>query len=375
MISLKFDVESAKQQLTQVFSDRVDAQGAVYNVLNVNISDPSLDKMLSDQSATLAAMRTDLQTAQTNGQDWLNNIQPNLTVIPQATINYAAAWNSTIPLILAEMDKSNPDRDVLQSLFQGLNDSIHEQTTTLTPLLTTLQNFKTEQVTNADNFSNKNENFNELEEAEKSGLEAARAALEKIDAIIDSYTEEIDVDLVSAEKDLEIASIAGEVGGILGKAGEGGEVVEALSLIVRLSFIISATFSIDEALSLINQRLQAAQEAGEYKLEMNLLTAQLINLNTASSALSSLVQELADLIGSLQTTIDIWNKEATAIGSVVSALGGTSPVNSILDKFDLGQTQAEWDELSTFATKWQTIEVSPRAHANVTLTNSSNPSN
>jgi len=87
----------------------------------------------------------------------------------------------------------------------------------------------------------------------------------------------------------------------------------------------------------------------------------LISLETASTALASLVGELDDIITSLGDTIAGWSSERSAIAAVIADLAGTQPINSILSQFDLGKTQGQWDELGTFATKWQTMEISPKA--------------
>jgi hypothetical protein len=106
-------------------------------------------------------------------------------------------------------------------------------------------------------------------------------------------------------------------------------------------------------------------------LEMTSLTTQLVSLETASSALSGLVDEIDDLIASLHATLDGWNQDAATLGAVIADLKGTQPVSSILSQFDLGETQAQWDDLRVFATKWQTVEVSPKSSNVIVLGRSS----
>ncbi len=367
MTTLTFDVEAAKAQLTQVFIDRIDAQGSVYNLLNVDIEDVTFNDVLQklpNQDQLLAEMKDDLTAAKADGEQWFNNIQPQLTVIPQAAINYASLWNNTIPLVLQQLRQPTPDRGQLLSLFQGLKSSIGEQTATLSQLMTSLQSIKTAQATDAANFSDKHASFQQLEAIDKENLANARTTLDKIKDMIVQYDEEIDIDTIAAEKKLEIGSIAMDAGSIFGEPGH------ALGLIVGLIFIVSATSSIDDIMSTVNQRLSEAEKAAEYDLEISLLNAQLVALETASSALSSIVTELDDLITSLQATIDGWNSDSNAISAVITDLQGSEPIDSIINQFELGRTQEQWDEMLAFANKWQTVEISAKATYNLILNGS-----
>ena len=358
MHQLAFDVEAAKEQLTQIFRDRISAQGAVYNVFNVDIEAVDFNDIpqpIPNQDKLIADMKTDLKTAQSDGQRWFNEVQPQLTAVPQAVINYASTWNAIIPAVLQQLQQPSPDRQVLQQLFGGLKARIDEQTQSLADLSTALQSIRTAIAGDADNFSGKHASFQQLEDLDKQNLATARTTLDKVKLMIDQYNQEIDVDIIKAEKDLSIASNAMKYGGKLGNPGK------IVGLTIGLVFIVSATFAIDDLLAAVDQRLADAERTGEYELELTLLTTQLISLETASTALASLVGELDDIITSLGDTIAGWSSERSAIAAVIADLAGTQPINSILSQFDLGKTQGQWDELGTFATKWQTMEISPKA--------------
>ena len=233
--------------------------------------------------------------------------------------------------------------------------SIDQQTSSLSVLLTALQKLRTAVANDATNFSNKHASFRQLEEIDKENLASARTTLDKIKLMINQFNQEIDVDTIKAEKDLALASNAMKYGKMFGTPGK------ILGLTIGLVFIANATFAIDDLLATIDRRLEQAEKEGEYELEMTSLTVQLISLETASSALSSLVDEIDDLIASLQATIAGWNTDKEKVSAVISDLEGYQPINSILSQFDLGRTQAEWDEIRVFATKWQTVEISPKA--------------
>src|ERR1051325_62943 len=364
MNNLKFDVEAAKEQLTQVFRDRISAQGSVYNLQNVNIEDVAfaeLQEKIANQDALIADMKTDLAQAQTDGGQWFNDVQPGLTAIPQAAINYATLWNQVIPIVLDELKKTEPDRQKLQQLFGGLKDRIAEQIASLNTLMTSLKAIQTSVTTDAANFSTNHAPFQQLEDLDKENIAAARTTLAQIKAMIAEYNEDIEVDTIKAEKDLAIASNAMKYGGKLGKPGK------IVGLTIGLIFIVSATFAIDDLLAAVDSQLEEAEKEGKYDLLLTSLSAQLIALETASSALADSVQEIGDMISSLQETIDGWNDESNNLAAVISDLQGDQPVSLIINLFDLGQTQAQYDELRIFATKWQTMEVSPKATNDLVL--------
>jgi hypothetical protein len=252
----------------------------------------------------------------------------------------------------------------LQRLFEGLKNSIGEQISTLGELLTSLQTLRKAVATDAASFSDKNASFKQLEELDKKNLLSARKELDKIKSMIKEFDQEIDVDIIKSNRDLAIASNAMKYGKMFGDPGT------ALGLTIGLVFIASVSFTIDDLLATINRRLALARKEAEYELEMTSLTTQLISLETASSALASVVEEIDDLIASLEATIAGWNMDSKEMSAVIAALGGDQPINSIISQFDLGETQAEWDEIRIFATKWQTLEISPRPTNELVLSGS-----
>ncbi len=195
MINLTFDVEGAKEQLTQVFRDRITAQGSINNVQNVELKDIAFSELaqpIPNQAQLIAELKGDLATAQANGGNWLNNLQPQLTVIPQAVINHATLWNTVIPEVLEELGKAEPDRQQLQSLFQGLKHSVDQQVSKLSPLLASIQAFRATAATDASNFSEAHAPFQQIEAIDKQNLASAQATLAKIALLLNQYNEEID---------------------------------------------------------------------------------------------------------------------------------------------------------------------------------------
>jgi hypothetical protein len=358
MTDLQFDVEAAKEQLTQVFRDRISAQGAVYNLQNADIEPVAftdLEAKVDNQETLVAEMKDALRQAQAHGGTWFNEVQPHLTAIPQAAINYATLWNQVVPLVLAELRKAVPDRARLRSLFGGLKDSIDQQLSGVSTVATSLQALKAVITADADKFSGKYAPFQELESLDRDNVTAARAAIARITAMIAAYDEEIGTDTIASERDLAIASTALKYGQKGGRAGQ------IAGVTIGVVFIASALHAIDDLVAAVEARLQKAEEGAEFELQLTTLTAQLLALETASSALAALDGELDDLMASVNQTIAAWQQDAAELAEVLTQLSGAQPVTAILNEFDLGRTQSKWDELRIFATQWQTMEIAARA--------------
>lgn len=362
MTQLSFDVEAAKAQLTRLFRARLLAQGATYNLFNVDLSEVDFTDLAGEEgpvkvenSADLVAeLVQDLAAAKATGQDWLNDGMPDLTAAAQAVIDYASRWDNAIPLVLAELRRDEPDRTTLGELFAGLASAAQHQVGVISPLATEVRAFRDRVATSAADFSRNHLPFRQLEDLDVTDLAAARTTIEQIRSAIAGLSEEIDLDMITAERDLAIASNAMKYGGKLGNPGK------ILGLTIGLVFIVSATFAIDDLLSAVDARLAQAQEEADYQLEMTLLTAQLISLEVASGALATLTDQVGELVDALDATLTGWRTDAAELAAVVGALDSSAPVSSVVNLFDLGQTQAEWSELATFATKWQTMEVASR---------------
>jgi signal transduction histidine kinase len=367
MIQLAFDVEGAKAQLTQVFRDRLSAQGSVWNLENVNIEDVTFDDLkdkIPNQDQLVADLKACLATAKTHGLTWSNEVQPQLTVVPQAAINFASTWNNAVSLILDFVQGSQSPESTakLIQLFGGLNDRVQAQITDLQNLTTTLQTMRKSVAADADNFSNNHASFQQLEAFDKENIHDIRVKLASLKLSIDALNQEISVENIKAEDDISIASNAMKYGGKLGRPGK------IIGLTIGLIFIVMASVAIDELISAVNQRLQEEQAKAEYQFEMTLLAIQLLALEAASSALSGLVADLDDLIASIQQNINGWTLLSSNLTGIASGLQAGQPVSQVVSLFDLGRTQGEWDELLNFATKWQNMEIASRASNDLILT-------
>ncbi len=357
MTNLSFDVEAAKAQLTQLLQARIRAQGATYDLFNVDLGDLDLGDLeikVDDQAQLIAELQGELATAQAQGRSWLGDVMPRLTTAAQAVIDYAARWDSAMPLILAQLRLEAPDRTVLAELFGGLQSSANQQLAAISPVVSGVRALRDEIALSAANFTRNHLPFRQLEDLDLANLAAARSTIAEIGAALAAYSEEIDLDMITAQRDLAIASNAMKYGG---KLGDPGKVV---GLTIGLVFIVSATMAIDDLLAAVDARLAEAQREAGYELEMTLLTVQLVGLEVASTALAGLGNQLAGMVDALDATVAGWGNEAANLAAVVDGLGSAAPLEEVVNQFDLGRAQAEWSELAGIATKWQTMEIAAR---------------
>ncbi len=358
MHNLKFDVEAAKAQLTQVFRDRLSAQGSVFNVQNVEIDAvmfEDLEEKTSGQDAAIAAMKAALAQARKDALLWSNGVQPQLTAIPQAAINYATLWNQSIPPLRTILGMPSPDREAVRALLEGLRSSTADQIATLSGVKSALDDLRTAVDADAAKFSTQFAPFRTLESLDLENIGAARKAIAHLAETIAELSEDIDEDLITAESDLALASSAIKAG------SKGGNNGKALGVTVSVIFIVSASKAIDALIEAVEERLAAAQKEAATEVELSSLSAQFIALETASRALVALVNEIDDLHQSLQQTLAGWQQDSDRLTAILGDIDGDAAIGTILDPFDLGIAQGQWDELGAFATSWQSVEISVRA--------------
>lgn len=355
MTNLQFDVQAAKEQLTQLLRDRVVAEGAVSNVRTVDFQPvlfPDLQTASGNQQTLFEAMKAALVRAKQDCQTWSNDIQPSLTVIPQATINHASRSDAVLALVLAELREAAPNRAKLRDLFAGLAASIEQQVASVGAVADALQGFKTRIAAGAADFSDQHAPFRELEELDRKNVDAARAAIAQLQAMIAELDENIGVDTIENEKEIGAGRATLNNG-----AQTNNQAGRIAGVIAGLINFVSVINRIQEMGALIEQRLQKARDNAEYDTRLSSLTAQLLALDTISVALSSADTAVGALIATVARIIDGWKQHASAVAEVITQLPGDQPVAEILSQFDLERTQSKWDELRTFATQWQTAQI------------------
>jgi hypothetical protein len=354
MTNLQFDVQAAKEQLTQLLRDRVAAEGSIFNVQTVDFEPvlfPDLQTASGNEQALFEEMNAVLVRAKSHCQTWSNDVQPKLTAIPQAAINYASILDSALPLVLAELRAAPPNRAQLRALFAGLATAIETQAASVRAVAPLLRSLESSFAADAADFSNRHAPFRELEDLDQKNIEAARAAIGKLQAMIAEFDEEIGVDTIENKKEIGVGRTSLKNGAESNQAGRLAGVTSGLIMFV------SVISRIQEMVALIEQRLQKARESAEYETELGSLTAQLLALDTTAAALSAADTAAGGLIATVNHIIDGWKQHASGVAEVIAQLSGDQPVAEILSEFDLERTQSEWDELRTFATQWQTMEI------------------
>lgn len=358
MIDLTIDVEAKKDLLAQFTGDKLQVLGSVLNVESVDLKKVFFEEDdLPGKDEILKSLKENLAQAQADGLTWQNDIEPGLAEVAQAVINYGTLFANALPVVrkLIKSDTAE-NRQALQQIFAGLADSVSRQIDTLGLIMGSFTSFAARISQDAINFSEDNQNFSELEKSDEENLKEAKAAIDNLNELIDQYNKDINQKLIQEEEYLTIADIVIGAGGVIGKAAEP---LEALGLAIGLFFIIGAGMTIEELASEIDEVFQAAMEEAKYKVEITMLTEQLMCLNVTSAALQGIVTELGDITTTLQGIIEEWNSIGSTLKEAETELGDTSqPLDQIINGFNLGRASAEWEEAVAFAQKIERLNIS-----------------
>jgi oligoribonuclease (3'-5' exoribonuclease) len=358
MVDLTINVEALKGKLADYAGDELLGRGSANCVLNLDIEKVMFKEQdIDNKEEKLNTVKANLAIARKNSMDWLNNIEPELTNIPQGFINYASYFATVIPQIRQELENETPQsRGILKKIFSGLSDQADIQKKTLdalkTSILATAKKIKTDSL----NFSDSNQVFADLEAQDEKNLKTAKQVVQNLSELIDKHNRDITAKMIKEEEDLTIADIVISAGGVLGHLGEP---IEALGLAIGLVFIVCAGMLISDLQAEIEEEFREAQEEEEYKLIITQLTEQLLALHAASSSLKSMTETIDSLDTSIQGILGHWDSIQTTNQSAITALDDDSqPINDIIGEFNLGRASAEWEEANNFAVKMQALPIS-----------------
>ena len=358
MVDLKIDVEKIKDQLADYAGDELLVRGGGNCVLKLNIEKVMFKEQdIKNKGEKLATVKKNLKTAQQDCLDWLNNVEPEMAKIPQGFINYSTLFATLIPQIRHELENETKEsRGRLKEFFQGLEDKAVSEKTTLEDFQKYIKGVAEKITQDADNFSDSNQAFKQLETVDEKNLKTAKKVVDNLSALIEQNNKEITAKMIKEEQDLTIADIAIAAGGTIGHLYEP---LEALGLAVGLVFIVSAGLTSLELQAAIEAQFQEAQEQEDYKLIITQLTEQLLSLHAASSTLKSLNETITSLDNGINLIKDCWSSIQKINRETLTALADESQkITDIISEFNLGQASAEWEEAHNFSIKMQDLPIS-----------------
>jgi hypothetical protein len=367
MIDLTINVETLKGKLADYTGDALLAKGSSNCVLSLDIEKVMFKEQdIKNKDAKLKTVKDNLAIARQDCMEWLNNVEPKTAKIPQGFINYATLFASAIPQIRHELEnESKSSRKILKSLFQGFNKNVSTQRDTLAGFLNTIKGTAAKLAIDADNFSESNQAFKELEDVDEKNFKTAQKVIANLSALIDQHNKDITAKMIKEEEDLTIADISIAAGGDIGHLWEP---LEAIGLAVGLVFIVSAGLTIIELEGEIEEEFREAQKQVEYKLIITQLTEQLLCLHTASSSLHSLTDTITSLQADIEQILDHWNLIFDVNQSALTALDDDSQkLTDIFSEFNLGRASAEWEEVNNFSLKMQDLPISQMSQKLTTI--------
>ncbi|HQU84539.1 MAG TPA: HBL/NHE enterotoxin family protein [Pyrinomonadaceae bacterium] len=366
-VQLAVDLTDQQNKLAGYINAKANVAKYVAALQNTDISGVNFktlpsdiqSKLPADPAVLLQTVNANLTTAKQHGQFWSNTIQPGLTSIPQAIINFNSQFQAEmaliLPLVQSLLVTPDPDkRTELVELFNGLLGKIKEQTDAIATEITNLQTFNTEVTGDHGNFSSGNNQFAAIQQFEQSNITALNTAIKGLDDTISTLNTAITAESVAVG-----ASVALIVGGGIGMASAEtgvGAVVGCICLVVGM---IGLGVAVGELISSIEQKQEAQQKEAFDQLEVSLLTVQVQALNTAESALGTLVTQSQLAMQSVQVILDTWATLSAKISAVVTDLNDSEKaIGDIMSLVDLQTAQTQWNQLETFAGQMQDFEQS-----------------
>ncbi len=342
-----------------------DISGVSFNTLPKDIQ----SKLPADPTVLLQQVNANLTIAKQHGQFWSNEIQPNLTAIPQAIINYNSQFQVEmgliLPLVTDLLSKEDPaKRKEVTQLFQGLLEKIGEQQTALNGEIANLKTFNTEVTADHGNFSSANNQFALIQQFEQANITALNSAISGLDDAISALNKAITAEAVALG--VSVALIAGGAIGLANAETGVGLVAGAVCMVVGM---IGVGVSAGYLISSIEKKQEAEQEKAFDQLEVNELTVQVQALNTTEKALSALVIQSQLAMESVQVILDTWATLSAKLEAVVTDLNDSEKhIGDIMSLVDLNTAQTQWGQLQTFAEQMQGFDQAVFANPPVTLT-------
>ncbi len=375
-VQLAIDVTDQQNKLAGYINAKANVARYVAALQNTDISGvnfstlpPDIQKKLpEDPAVLLQQVNANLTIAKQHGQTWSNDIQPGLTAIPQAIINYNTQFQVEMGLILPLVQALliGPDpakRAELVDLFNGLIQKIEDQNKALSGEIALLKTFNTNVTSDHGNFSSANNSFAAIQQFEQANITALNSAISGLNDAISALNKAITAEAVALG--VSVALIAGGAIGLANAETGVGLVIGAICIVVGM---LGVGVAAGELISSIEKKQDAEQKEAFDQLEVTELTVQVQALNTTETALSALVTQSALAMQSVQVILDTWATLQGKLQAVVVDLSNSElAIGNIMSLVDLNTAQTQWGQLETFANQMQDFEAQSFANPPVTL--------
>ena len=334
-----------------------DISGVNFDALPADIKPPN------DPAALLQVVNAHLATAKQHGLTWSSSIQPGLTSIPQAIINYNATFQEAVKMLLSLVQDlltdpdTDPDkgkkRDLVIQLFGALLQKIAEQQKNVTSEFALVRQFNADVTTDHGNFTSGNNQFAIIRQFESDERDNLRDAIKDLNDTIDTLNKQITGESIGVAGGGVLIGVGVIAIATTGESGVGA-VVGAVCIVVGL---LAGGLSAGFLVGAINARSAAEKQKSFDQMEVDELTIQMQALDTTESVLSKLVTQSEEAIASVQVILDVWASLQAKIQAVIADLNDSEQaIGNILSVLDLQTAQDQWAQLDTFATQMQEFE-------------------
>lgn len=359
---LQQNVTETKNKLAGYLTARGRVSAYVAGVQKASLPDIKFEKLPpeiqvklpADPQEMLDQVRANLKTAQTNALLWSNDIEPGLTAIPQAIINFNDKFKTSAASVtqwLGELAGGNTkNKALLLTTLKWLIDVIDYQQTSIQAEMTLIRKFNTQLTTDHSNFSSSNGSFAALYTFEEASIANLQTAIKGLKDALKAEDKAITASAIAAGVGGGLM-VAGAIGLATAETGV-GLVVAGVAIIVGLAAAITG---IVELVKAINAKVQTQNDINTDETAVSLLSAQATVLLAVEDALKDLVDLAESAMAAVQVILDTWGTLAAKIQAVHDDLFAASDkdLGQITAVFDINAASAQWDELTEFATNMQ----------------------
>ncbi len=360
---LQADVEKEKNDLAGYLTARANVSAYVAGVQKVSMPDINFGKLPADVAKNMPAdpdklykdVQKNLKTAQDNALNWSNNIEPNLTEIPQSIINFNAKFQSASSSIstwlgqLANGDTTNK-ANLLMTL-KWLIGQIDAESAAITTEMNLIKQFNTQLTTDHNNFSSSNNSFTVLYNYEEKSIATLNTAIAGLKDALKAEQKAITASAVAAGVGGGLM-VAGAIGLATAETGV-GLVIAGAAIIVGLAAAITG---IVELVKAINAKVATENEINADETAVSLLAAQASALLQVETSLKELVDLSSQALAAVQVILDTWGTLKAKISAVHDDLEKAQgpDLGKITAVFDISAAETQWADLHKFAGNMQT---------------------
>jgi hypothetical protein len=360
---LQVDVDQQKNDLAGYLTARAMVSSYVAGVQKVTLGGINFNtlpadiqsKLPADPATLLKTLQANLDIAQKNALSWSNNIEPNLTDIPQAIINFNAKFKAASDSILGWVTELANGNDAHKSqllmTLTWLISQIDSQTALINGEMDLIRAFNTQLVADHGNFSSANSAFGILYTYEEASIKNLTDAITGLQGALDAENKAITASAIAAGVGGGLM-VAGAIGLATAETGV-GLVVAGVCIIVGLAAAIAG---IVELVKAINEKVETQNKINEDQTAVSLLTLQATALQSVETFLGKLVTLSEQAMAAVQVILDTWGTLRAKIIAVHDDLNAAqgSDLGTIAAVFDVSAAQDQWSQLQNFAQDMQT---------------------